>query len=523
MRRLSAIVLLIGLSFGSGCQKETATPPAHRHPPGPTLTQAPPPPAPPVSDVLLRWHFVGAEQLAGNTNAAKVREVWALPASADLRAQAFKRLADVLPGQWSLSTNATNTAALIRPLLDDLVRAESVFELGSAAGGSPDWSLAIDLDDQRAALWQTNVGSLTGAGFWRSGRWVVFASAAAAPPAARLLAEIKKTGRPVPATTNHWLEVQADLPRLAKKLSWPAQVEWPHALLSINGKDGYLRSNLRMRFIKPLSLSLEAWQIPTNIIHDPVISFTAVRGVAAWLREQPLFRQLEIQPAPNQAFFWAQTPVPTQTFFALPAPGAAGQMERLAPALMKLWNTNLLARQRGEFILGSNRTEIIWARVPVPLAGPFLRPAPDAQGSFLMGGLFPPVPAPNPLPQELLQQISGRTNLVYYDWEVTQPRLLQWHQMFQLTTMLFNRMPDLGLGAGQQWFLAVAPLLGNTISEVTAASPQELVLTRKSHLGFTGIELVLLGRWLEDAPLPWQEQKSLAPSAPGVVKPPPAP
>lgn len=512
MRHLFVLALLTGVGFLGGCQKEPATP-------------APPPskakPAKPASELLLRWHFIGANQLTGNTNAARLKQIWALPASVKLREQAFQQLAGAVPRLLSLSVQTTNAAGVFHPLLDDLVRSESVFELHEGPGGAAVWALAVALDDQRAALWQTNTSSQSGASLQRSGSWTLFASSENAAPAARMLQDIKQRGRPAPALSNDWLEVEADLPRLARKFSWPALVEWPRARLAVNGKDDYLRSNVRMHFTKPLSLSLDPWLIPTNIIHDPVISFTAVRGLAAWLKEQPWFRGMEIQPTPNQAFLWAQSPVPTQTFFALPAPDAGRQMERSIPALMQRWNTNLAAHQRGELIRGTNQTELIWARVPVPLAGPFLRAAPDAQGGYLLGGLFPPVPSTSPLPRELLQQVGDRTNLLYYDWEVTEPRLMQWHQMFQLSSMLLNKMPDLSMGAGQQWLVAAAPHLGNSVTEVTVNSPQELLLARKSHLGFTGIELALLARWLEGAAMPWQEQKPLLP--PGVVKPPPAP
>ena len=510
MRHLLLIVLITGAGFLAGCRQEPAAP-----------STPPPPPKPvqPQSEVLLRWHFAGADQLAGNTNAAKVKEIWALPATAEFRKQGLHRLAGVIPGLLSLAATATNAPVVLRPLVDDLVRSESVFEMRREAGGAMSWCVSLALNDERAALWQTNVATLAGTHFERNGKWVVFASTADATPAKRTLEELKQLGRPAPALSNDWLEVEANLPRWAEKFGWPAQIEWPQAQLTVNGKDAYLRSTIRLHFAKPSPLTFDPWQIPTNIVHDPVISFTAARGVASWLKAQPWFQQFEIKPAPNQAYVWAQQAVPTQTFVTVPAPDARAQMERLGQALMKQWNSNLVARRRGEILLGTNRTEVLWARVPVPLMGPFLRPAPATNGDYLLAGMFPPVPSPNPLPKELLAQVSGRTNLIYYDWEVTEPRLMQWHQMFQLATMLFNRMPNLAMGAGQKWTLAVAPKLGNTVTEVTVTSPQDWLVVRKSHLGFTGIELALLAHWLEGAPFPWEKQPNPLPLPPGIGKP----
>ena len=56
--------------------------------------------------------------------------------------------------------------------------------------------------------------------------------------------------------------------------------------------------------------------------------------------------------------------------------------------------------------------------------------------------------------------------------------------------------------AALPWITAVGPKLGNTVTEVTANSPKEWSLVRKSHVGFTGAELVALARWLESTNFP---------------------
>jgi hypothetical protein len=40
------------------------------------------------------------------------------------------------------------------------------------------------------------------------------------------------------------------------------------------------------------------------------------------------------------------------------------------------------------------------------------------------------------------------------------------------------------------------------VTEVTLASPTELVLTRKSHSGFTALEWLLISHWLGGAEFP---------------------
>ena len=56
--------------------------------------------------------------------------------------------------------------------------------------------------------------------------------------------------------------------------------------------------------------------------------------------------------------------------------------------------------------------------------------------------------------------------------------------------------------AGLHWMIAVEPKLGNAATEIFADSPAQWSLVRKSHIGFTGVELVALARWLESTHFP---------------------
>jgi hypothetical protein len=56
--------------------------------------------------------------------------------------------------------------------------------------------------------------------------------------------------------------------------------------------------------------------------------------------------------------------------------------------------------------------------------------------------------------------------------------------------------------AALPWLMAIEPRLGNSATEIAAISPAEWSLVRKSHIGFTGVELVALALWLESANFP---------------------
>ena len=461
-------------------------------------------PTEPKEELLLRLHFAGGMQLSANTNTAKLNQIAALPASVKLREQVLQKLARELPTRLLLGTNAASPeqSALLRPLLEDLHQAESLFMLFDTAGRTSAWTLAVRLDDARARAWQINpVLSKSRLSISRSAPWLVLTSGAGAgnrPPV-----QPGQSFAPFGTETNAWLGGSANLTKLAPLLGLATNVPWPQVQFSLASKGDTVKTEAHLRFNQPLRLALDAWRVPTNSIRDPLVSFTAARGGEDWLGQQPLLKQLDLKPMPNQFFAWSRTDIPYQTLAALPAPGAAKQVEQLGVRAPALLNSNLQQRALGKLFHVTNRNELIWQGLPLLL--PFVRSAPEPGGDFLlaglMAGLIPQGANTNPPPRELFAQLE-RTNLVYYDWEITETRLQQWRQISQLLTMLTMSMPGATAPAGGAWLDAVTPKLGNTITEVTAVSPTELRLARSSHLGLTGVELVLLAHWLDNPAFP---------------------
>ena len=115
--------------------------------------------------IVARVHWSGMKQLSGGTNAASLMTIWNLPESRRLERQTLDKLS-LAPWPLLHRNLDTNAAALLRPLLDDLVADESYLEIRQATNQPEELVLAIRLDDQRAALWQTNLAavleSLTG-------------------------------------------------------------------------------------------------------------------------------------------------------------------------------------------------------------------------------------------------------------------------------------------------------------------------------------------------------------------------
>src|SRR6266850_2056112 len=80
---------------------------------------------------LWHFHFIGMTELNQSTNASKLKEVWGLPASQDLKKQALDKIAKTPFQLWqkSLPSGVTDQTALIRPLLDDFIASESYVDL----------------------------------------------------------------------------------------------------------------------------------------------------------------------------------------------------------------------------------------------------------------------------------------------------------------------------------------------------------------------------------------------------------
>ena len=507
--------------------------------------------AQPIPEPAFRWHFVGLPQLNASTNAAKLRQILALPATAKLQQEILTRSAGPLAELLMLETPGTPATTLaMQSLLPDLLQTESLIEVRVAGEMLKEWLVAVNLPDAAAADWEAKFKQLlTAAGTdapaklvyensftgWQAGRkdrsglythmrvgaWSVFNFQRDGRPWLAVMAQLKATGRPLPAARDYLLALDADLPTLKK---WWPQVDYldfPKIALTITGQGDSLRTEARLRFPDALTWQSQPWQIPTNSLQDPLVSFTAVQSIEPWLRRHPVIQQMEVPFPLRQFFVWAQNDIPFKSFLALHVPDATNEFRKFAPRLQSALNTNVTAKTAGHARTTTNGLETVW--LGLPIFAPFLRPAIETGGNFLLGGtkagIIPSEPNTNPPPPELLALVTSRTNLVYYDWEITEGRLAQWRQMDSLLAMLgpLTAPPALpgGTNAASAWLDALTPLLGNTITEATIAGPHELQFIRKSHVGFTGWELVQLARWFGNADFP-SLGKSAAASAPVV-------
>src|SRR5688572_24269384 len=83
---------------------------------------------------IYRHHFIGTAAALASTNGTQFEEVWNLPVSQQLREYLLPKLAKAPRGLWQtqLPRDAADQTNLVRPLIEDLIRAESYLEIRGA-------------------------------------------------------------------------------------------------------------------------------------------------------------------------------------------------------------------------------------------------------------------------------------------------------------------------------------------------------------------------------------------------------
>jgi hypothetical protein len=480
-------------------------------------------------DAVARVHWAGKKRVAGDPNSSALMSIWKMPESERVLAQTLDKLAIAPWHPWTTnSAPITNYSELVsnlapasslRPLLDDLVQEESYLEIRKPAGQSAEIVLAVRLANQRAALWASNLATITTSHQWpfagsiesfRSGDWTFVGLLQDPKSTNALLGEWRTraaAGNFHPPTsggaTNSWLETDLDLKGLSDvfALDWKLPQNSPKISIAINGEGGNVHTKARCNFPEPLRIVLDEWTVPTNVMHDPLTSFTAIRGIGTWLGSLKAWNDWQMGPAPNQVYFWAQGSMPVLTYCAAAVPDPASEVRRVTELLMEKANLYLTTNGMGTLEPKTNTPGMAW--MGVPFATPFIESTVPSGGGFILGGLNPIAGNTNlEAPASLLAQFSGRTNLVYYNWELTGQRLQSLLYISQLFRMVCGKAQLTTNEATIGWLKSAPALFGNSATMGAQTGPNQLSFTRVSTVGLTGAEIHLLADWLESPHFP---------------------
>ena len=266
-----------------------------------------------------------------------------------------------------------STIALIEPLLGDVLKTESLGSFGGSEANPLNFVLALRMDAKGAQLWQDNLTKAIGGpgekfttedfdGWrWNKGTsnslWIVPARGwliagrgdELLPLQVEYLQQVKQQGRPAPALKDNWLEADLDWARLAAWLP-----DWSHLLkscsikISIKTQTNHLLTTARVIYPEVIPWESTPWQIPTELVRSPLVSFIAAQNIAAFLNLNPVFSQVGSSPFTNQFYVWALGEMPLQNYMAWPvadatnAPGASypGQPRRPPHLMLNLKQFN---------------------------------------------------------------------------------------------------------------------------------------------------------------------------------------
>ncbi|MGD0812197.1 MAG: hypothetical protein ABSA83_01215 [Verrucomicrobiota bacterium] len=496
---------------------------------------------------MLRFHFTGAADLARNTNVAIARAVFAQPSTIAYEYLVLNRLAVNLGAALHFQTKG-ETVALLRPLLDDLLRSESMAGMGGAPGKPINFVLAVQLDPRRTEVWQQNLkaalrgpGEVLRVGKFSGQQWNKGAGDSFWIMAARdwmlvgrggdltavrsdYLQRIQKFGRPGPELITNWFEADVDWPQLA---NWFPLTSCPLKLartaISISAEPGSFYMTGHVLYPEPVQWQARPMSLPTHLVREPLLSFATGQNVEPYLKSDGTLSRICTNPLGDQFYFWSMSEVAFQSYAAWPVNDSRKTMLTLSTQAIDTLNPKLHQFDGTKLDWLPKRHQLLWARHE--FIDPVLNAAPTNDGQFLVAHVFPLSKGKGPAPKALWEQIQDRTNLVYYDWELTGPRAQHLLTMTEEVPIL--RMLDIGprepavagtnaakpgsdtslapdvasrLNTQKQWLLGLAPFLANTVTEVTRTSPKELTVVRNSSFVFSSLELVLLSHWLADTP-----------------------
>ena len=447
----------------------------------------------PQPDLIAQIHFAGAQKISADPRSNSFTNEFCSAEALALRMQTANKLAGWLAGwlQTNLNSSVSDGPAKLRPLFEDLQTAEWFLEARVAPNGKPEVAIAIKLSAARTQLWQASLTPFFGAAAVKStGGWLIFDSNPALLGLGNRLAQ--KISMPSPPA---WLDLDVNWPRLAQWHPLLKELGLPETQFTVTASDNFFHIAGTFYFPENLALNLEPWRVPTNSIHTPFDSFTAVRGFASWFQAQSWAQPYQISPPPNQLFSWSLPFIPYQTYAAVPVANAVSTLSQLYSALVA---STTGANARSEFMtpISPEMTNEEVNIAGVPFIGLKLRALSRPSGQFLYLEMFPNTGRSKPLPPELFQRLATK-NLVYYHWEMTSNRVPQLLNLSQLALMTTRHKQLDAQSAAFEWLQKIGPTLANTDTEITQSGPAEFTFARKAPGVFTALELYALANWLE--------------------------
>jgi hypothetical protein len=312
-----------------------------------------------------------------------------------------------------------------------------------------------------------------------------------------------------PEPSTNWLSFSLDLAAInrAYSLGWTLPANCPRAELHTTGDGVSVVTRGILAFSKPPAVTIEPWNIPTNLIHDPLTSFVACRVARPLLESLPVWGQLGLGAAPAQFYMWSQVGLPFQTYWAAPVSDVSNRLTALSTRLVA-HNSWLGTNGLGRFTNGSDG-QVFWADLMI--LEPWLATRSQSGSDWLAGGFFGVTRTNRPAPAELLAQFQASPSIIYYDWEITEERVTDWLYLGQFFRLALHQAQVPPQSVAIQWLSTVGAQLGNCGTIIHHRPPGQWTFNRRSSLGLSAAELHWLVDWLESSRFPVGVYSLLAP------------
>jgi len=221
---------------------------------------------------------------------------------------------------------------------------------------------------------------------------------------------------------------------------------------------------------------------------------------------------LKLEPAPDQLFVWGLPGEPSFTYFAARDADPPRFMRRLSELLVPTGESWTTTNNLAGFKVSADHQSIEWQGLPY--LWPFLRPAGTNGESFILGGSFVFMEHVQPVSPDFYKDALQPSDLVYYSWENTGPRINHLLVIAQFIRFVAGKAQLGETSPALLWLKALQPKAGQAVTRIHLTQPNQLQLLRSSATGFTAAEIHLLADWLESPEFPRGLQTILGKPAP---------
>lgn len=441
----------------------------------------------------VRWRFVGGTALELQTNAPVLASFLQLTQSVAIRPLLISNTAALW---WRLAssqgTAVPQALASARDMLPELLDGLSLGQTVIGKGGRREFAVAFPVAADRAAAWEKS--------------WSTFFT----------LARPDK-GHPEVSYQQGWLvavsdsdaldvrQTRKDLAVIPAEPGTALRIETAGPLPTATARfvvdSGAVKSELKLQTKSTFPSPLPAWDIP-DLIRFPFVKFTAARDLQPWFSQLPWLSHLPPGAVPTQAYLWCQPSNSPYSSFQTYVSARVSQPEAFLKSASEELNSVLHPTNRSvalKFTIEGNTNNPGFAIKGFPYVTPRFYPEKQGSADFVMAGMFVPSISTNSIPTRILDAIQ-KTNLVYYDWEVTPTTTGHWNALTQVYGMAHNKLPR--ARPGGNWLTTSTTGTFTSLTEGIVTGPHEITFHRSSPIGITSPEMAFLATWLDWESLP---------------------